>query len=193
MANEIDFKKLEKEIENTTKQTKNFNKELNSTTKILSSSKDNFFTYLASGMKEAESSISVVDTLAGKLNDTVSGTATAIGSIGSLFSNASKESTISITDITSTISSGFGGAISAISGTIDLAIMLGSAFNQMYQAALDKKIDEHFGSVNLSLQQIESLADDITSNSWTMKIDTVITAQEQLNTLRSSIQTNIDT
>lgn len=37
MANEIDFKKLEKEIENTTKQTKNFTEELKDLTKELSS------------------------------------------------------------------------------------------------------------------------------------------------------------
>lgn len=181
MANEIDFKKLEKEIENATKQTKNFTEELKDLTRELSSlSSSGSSSGFTGGMA---STISDFQTIAESIADTIS----AVGELSSTISNLGSSSSSSI----SGIANSFSNIPGAIGSVIGIVTSIGTAIYDVYQTCIENDINEHFGNITLSAQQLKQAAEDLTSTTWDFKINAVLSASTQVETLQTNLQENV--
>ena len=95
--------------------------------------------------------------------------------------------------------SGFGQILSKIAapaGGILVAVgaiaALSSVLKAMHEEAVKTDLEEHFGNIKLSAEQVEETADRITTKDWTMKLDAVIDAQETLTRFEGEIQSAVD-
>ncbi|MCU6736850.1 phage tail tape measure protein [Diplocloster agilis] len=86
--------------------------------------------------------------------------------------------------------------IAAPAGGILVAVgaiaALSSVLKSMHEEAVRTDLEEHFGNIKLSAEQVEETADRITTKDWTLKLDAVIEAQETLNQFEGEIQSAID-
>lgn len=182
MANEIDFKKLEKEIENATKQTKNFTEELKDLTKELSSLSSSgrspsFIGGLASTISDLQT-----------ISDSIGTTISAVGELSSTISNLGSSSSSSI----SGIANSFSNIPGAIGSVIGIVTSIGTAIYDVYQTCLQNDINRHFGNITLSAQQLKQAAEDLTRTDWDVKINAVLSASTETETLQTDLQENVN-
>ena len=81
----------------------------------------------------------------------------------------------------------------ALVGGAVAAIGLGKAIEKARKDAEKADLEEHFGDIVLSAEEVEDIAERLTENDWTMRIDAVIDAKDKLDELRSGIQETIET
>lgn len=115
----------------------------------------------------------------GKVAETVSNVGTeAVGTTSRLGG---------FTGVLSKIASPFG--IAALATTAVIGI--GAALVKAKKDAEKADLEEHFGDIKLSAEEIEDVAKRLTENGWTMRIDAVIDAKDKLDELKSGIQETI--
>ena len=78
------------------------------------------------------------------------------------------------------------GAISTVGGAIS------SAIDQWHEAAVQANLEEHFGDITLSIEDIEDAAKALTENEWTIKIDAILAAKEKIQYLEQDVQASLE-
>ncbi|MBC5786918.1 hypothetical protein [Clostridium facile] len=180
MANDIDFKALEKEIKNATNETKNFTKELKNVINELSSVGSSGGGFSINGLA---STISDLETISDSIEESyesvnkLSGGFSGLG--GAIFSGIG------------TIIGGFSSLTGAISLVTSAVSYLGNAYSEMKQEMIQKDIEDHFGNVTLSMEQLTEAAETLTNADWNIRINTVLNAQEETNNLKQDIDQTI--
>ena len=111
----------------------------------------------------------------GTLKLTVDGTTTdniAVKGLGSAASAAgdSAAGISGFSQILSNIAAPAGGILVAVGAIAALSSVLKS----MHEEAVRTDLEEHFGNIKLSAEQVEETADRITTKDWTLKLDAVI-------------------
>lgn len=91
--------------------------------------------------------------------------------------------------ILSKIGSPFG--IAAIAATAVIGI--GAAIKKAKKDAEEADLEKHFGDIELSAEEVEDIAERLTTTDWTMRVDAVIDAKDKLEELQSDIESTIQT
>lgn len=91
--------------------------------------------------------------------------------------------------ILSKIGSPFG--IAAIAATAVIGI--GAAIKKAKKDAEEADLEKHFGDIELSAEEVEDIAERLTTTDWTMRVDAVIDAKDKLEELQSNIESTIQT
>ena len=89
------------------------------------------------------------------------------------------------------------GKIGSKAGVAALAttaiIGIGAAFDYVWkEAAKSKSLEEHFGKIKLSAEEVEDVAQRLTTNEWTMRVDAAISAKETLEEFESDIISSVE-
>ncbi|WP_343309928.1 phage tail tape measure protein [Blautia celeris] len=94
---------------------------------------------------------------------------------------------------------GFSGILSKLGSPLGVAALattaivgVGTAFAIANEKAKKANLEEHFGTVKLSAEEVEDVAKRLTTNDWTMRLDAEIEARQKLEEFESSIQTAVD-
>lgn len=94
---------------------------------------------------------------------------------------------------------GFSGLLSKLGSPLGVAALattaivgVGTAFAIANEKAKKANLEEHFGTVKLSAEEVEDVAKRLTTNDWTVRLDAEIEAKQKLEEFESSIQTSID-
>ena len=137
--------------------------------------------------------------VAGPVIKTISGGISVYTKLSSVMAGAKKAS-----DTLSTSQSALTGKMTGLLGTCGplagglalgatAVIGLGKAIEKARKDAEKADLEEHFGDIVLSAEEVEDIAERLTTNEWTMRIDAVIDAKEKLEELETSIQESIET
>lgn len=96
--------------------------------------------------------------------------------------------------------SGFSGILSKIGSPFGIAaiaataiIGIGTAMKKAKKEAEKADLEEHFGDIVLSAEEVEDIAERLTTTDWTMRVDAVIDAKDKLKELQSDIESTIET
>lgn len=94
---------------------------------------------------------------------------------------------------------GFSGLLSKLGSPLGVAALattaivgVGTAFAIANEKAKKANLEEHFGTVKLSAEEVEDVAKRLTTNDWTMRLDAEIEARQKLEEFEGSIQTAVD-
>lgn len=117
--------------------------------------------------------------------------AEAIGSIGT-FSTKSVEGVSGLSKVLFKLGSPAGIAVMATTAAVGLGVGIYSAMQQAKQAAIDADLEKRFGDISLSMEEVEDIATQLTTNDWTMQVDAVIEAKGKLDELKEQVQTSVD-
>lgn len=79
------------------------------------------------------------------------------------------------------VAGGFGLAATA-------AVALGEGIQKARKEAEKADLEEHFGDIVLSAEEVEDIAKRLTTDEWTMRIDAVIDAKEKLEEFKTTVQ-----
>lgn len=95
---------------------------------------------------------------------------------------------------------GFSGILSKIGSPFGIAaiattaiIGIGAAMKKAKKEAEKADLEEHFGDIVLSAEEVEDIAERLTTTDWTMRVDAVIDAKDKLKELQSDIESTIET
>lgn len=66
------------------------------------------------------------------------------------------------------------------------------AFRQMEKAAVEANLEEHFGSITLSAEELEDVAKRLTTTDWTIRLDAYIDAQQTLEEYQDTLESTIE-
>lgn len=136
---------------------------------------------------------------AGPVIKTISGGISVYTKLSSVMGGAKKAA-----DTLSTSQSALTGKMTSLLGTCGplaggfalgatAAIGLGKAIEKARKDAEKADLEEHFGDIVLSAEEVEDIAERLTTNDWTMRVDAVIDAKEKLEELETTIQESIET
>ena len=112
-----------------------------------------------------------------------------VGGIGKMLGKTAEVggAATSAAGIASGAFSGFGGVLSslaAVAGPIALVtgavVGIGLAVEAVDKKLTEKNLEEHFGDIKLSADEVEEVADRLTTRSWTVNLDAEIEAREEL-------------
>lgn len=117
--------------------------------------------------------------------------AEAIGEIGS-FSSKSVEGVSGLSKVLYKLGSPAGIAVMATGVLAGIGVAVYNSMQQAKQAAIDADLARRFGDIELSMEDVEDIAEQLTTNEWTMQVDAVINAKEELDTLREQVQSTVD-
>lgn len=117
--------------------------------------------------------------------------AEAIGEIGS-FSSKSVEGVSGLSKVLYKLGSPAGIAVMATGVLAGIGVAVYNSMQQAKQAAIDADLARRFGDIELSMEEVEDIAEQLTTNEWTMQVDAVINAKEELDTLREQVQSTVD-
>ena len=109
--------------------------------------------------------------------------AQAIGSIGTFSANA-VPGVSGLSKTLFNLGSPKGIAVMAAGALIGVGVAVKKAHDDMVKADLA----ERFGDIELSAEEVEDVVERLTTNEWTMKIDTIIDAKEELKEFQSSAE-----
>lgn len=85
------------------------------------------------------------------------------------------------------------GVKGGIAGAAAIAVIgMGLAFKKAKEDAEKANLEEHFGSVKLSAEEVEDVAKRLTTNKWTVRLDAAVEAKEKLEDFRQQIQTAVN-
>ncbi len=94
---------------------------------------------------------------------------------------------------------GFSGLLSKLGSPLGVAALattaivgVGTAFAIANEKAKKANLEEHFGTVKLSAEEVEDVAKRLTTNDWTVRLDAEIEARQKLEEFEGSIQTAVD-
>ena len=94
---------------------------------------------------------------------------------------------------------GTSGVLSKLGGPFGIAAIaataiagIGIALETARKKAVEANLEEHFGDIKLSAEEVEDVAKRLTTNEWTMKIDAVIEARDKLEEFQEEINTAVE-
>lgn len=114
--------------------------------------------------------------------------AEALGAVGD-FSAKSVDGVSGLSKVLFNLGSPAGIAVMAAGAAAALGIGIQALSEDVKRANLE----EHFGDITLSAEETQDIAERLTTNEWTMKIDAVIDAKEKLSQFEADIQSSVDT
>lgn len=68
----------------------------------------------------------------------------------------------------------------------------GVAIKKWHDYCVNDNLQKHFGDVQLSMEEVEDVAKRLTTNKWTMQVDTVVKNQEKITDLESDLKSNLE-
>lgn len=117
--------------------------------------------------------------------------AEAIGTIGE-FSVKSVDGVSGLSQVLYKLASPTGIAVAAAGVLAGIGIAVYNSMEQAKQAAIDADLEQRFGDIALSMEEVEDIAEQLTTNDWTMQVDAVITAKGKLDELKQNVQSSVD-
>lgn len=147
--------------------------------------------------------------IVGKLTKSVGGLLTGVGKV--LKTSAGvitklKSTTTAVSGVSSAVgeattnTGGFTSLLGKIASPVGIAVAataaiaaIGVALYTMHKKAIQNKIDEKFGNIKLSAEEVEDVAKRLTKNPWTVKIDAYMDAKSKLAEFESGIEESLET
>lgn len=117
--------------------------------------------------------------------------AEAIGTIGE-FSTKSVDGVSGLSKVLYNLGSPTGIAVMATGAAVALGIGIHSAMEKARQAAIDADLERRFGDITLSMEEVENIAEQLTTNDWTMQLDAVIDAKSKLDEFKQNVQSSVE-
>lgn len=117
--------------------------------------------------------------------------AEAIGTIGE-FSVKSVDGVSGLSQVLYKLASPVGIAVAATTVLAGIGIAVYNSMEQAKQAAIDADLEQRFGDIALSMEEVEDIAEQLTTNDWTMQVDAVITAKGKLDELKQNVQSSVE-
>lgn len=117
--------------------------------------------------------------------------AEAIGTIGE-FSVKSVDGVSGLSQVLYKLASPTGIAVAAAGVLAGIGIAVYNSMEQAKQAAIDADLEQRFGDIALSMEEVEDIAEQLTTNDWTMQVDAVITAKGKLDELKQNVQSSVE-
>ena len=117
--------------------------------------------------------------------------AEAIGTIGE-FSVKSVDGVSGLSQVLYKLASPVGIAVAATTVLAGIGIAVYNSMEQAKQAAIDADLEQRFGDIALSMEEVEDIAEQLTTNDWTMQVDAVITAKGELDELKQNVQSSVE-
>lgn len=117
--------------------------------------------------------------------------AEAIGTIGE-FSVKSVDGVSGLSQVLYKLASPTGIAVAAAGVLAGIGIAVYNSMEQAKQAAIDADLEQRFGDIALSMEEVEDIAEQLTTNDWTMQVDAVITAKGELDELKQNVQSSVE-
>ena len=117
--------------------------------------------------------------------------AEAIGTIGE-FSVKSVDGVSGLSQVLYKLASPVGIAVAATTVLTGIGIAVYNSMEQAKQAAIDADLEQRFGDIALSMEEVEDIAEQLTTNDWTMQVDAVITAKGELDELKQNVQSSVE-
>lgn len=117
--------------------------------------------------------------------------AEAIGTIGE-FSVKSVDGVSGLSKVLYKLASPVGIAVAATTVLTGIGIAVYNSMEQAKQAAIDADLEQRFGDIALSMEEVEDIAEQLTTNDWTMQVDAVITAKGELDELKQNVQSSVE-
>ena len=77
-------------------------------------------------------------------------------------------------------------------GVTAVGVAAYAAFKKAKKEVKEASLEEHFGDVKLSAEEVEDVAKRLTTRDWTVKLDAVIEAQEKLDQFEGELNNTID-
>lgn len=117
--------------------------------------------------------------------------AEAIGTIGE-FSVKSVDGVSGLSQTLYKLASPTGIAVAAAGVLAGIGVAVYHSMEQAKQAAIEADLEQRFGDIALSMEEVEDIAQQLTTNDWTMQVDAVITAKGELDELKKNVQSSVD-
>ncbi len=117
--------------------------------------------------------------------------AEAIGTIGE-FSVKSVDGVSGLSKVLYKLASPVGIAVAATTVLAGIGIAVYNSMEQAKQAAIEADLEQRFGDIALSMEEVEDIAEQLTTNDWTMQVDAVITAKGELDELKQNVQSSVE-
>lgn len=117
--------------------------------------------------------------------------AETIGTIGE-FSVKSVDGVSGLSKVLYKLASPVGIAVAATTVLAGIGIAVYNSMEQAKQAAIDADLEQRFGDIALSMEEVEDIAEQLTTNDWTMQVDAVITAKGELDELKQNVQSSVE-
>lgn len=117
--------------------------------------------------------------------------AETIGTIGE-FSVKSVDGVSGLSQTLYKLASPTGIAVMATGVLAGIGIAVYNSMEQAKQAAKEADLERRFGDIALSMEEVEDIAEQLTTNDWTMQVDAVITAKGELDELKQNVQSSVD-
>lgn len=117
--------------------------------------------------------------------------AETIGTIGE-FSAKSVDGVSGLSQTLYKLASPAGIAVMATGVLAGIGIAVYNSMEQAKQAAKEADLERRFGDIALSMEEVEDMAEQLTTNDWTMQVDAVITAKGELDELKQNVQSSVD-
>lgn len=117
--------------------------------------------------------------------------AEALGAVGD-FSAKSVDGVSGLSKVLFNLGSPAGIAVMAAGAAAALGIGIHSAMEEARQAAIDADLEQRFGDITLSMEEVEDIAEQLTTNDWTMQVDAVIDAKGKLDELKQNVQSSVE-
>ena len=80
----------------------------------------------------------------------------------------------------------------AVGAVAAVGVGVAVAMQKAHQAAQEADLESRFGSIKLSAEEVEDVAERLTTNSWTMKVDAVMEAREKLPEFEQEIDSALE-
>ncbi len=199
MANDINFSQMKREIANATEEMKKFSNQINSTAsglENLTKTGQSHLKTLVSQVKDLNSQLEASSKSSEKgfdwgdaIKSSVSAVDTAITSFSSLHSTVDgmkksweliSPAITKVKDVATTAVSSVGSFITGLSPT---ALGIGAAtigvtalvttMVKLHEQAVNQDIQNHFGQINLSAEEVEDTVKRLTTTNWSIKLQTV--------------------
>nr|DAE53213.1 MAG TPA: minor tail protein [Caudoviricetes sp.] len=118
----------------------------------------------------------------------------ALKTLTSGIGDAAGASTIATTGM-----SGFKTVLSALTGPVGIGILasgavlgIAAAIQKANEEAVKSSLKDHFGDIKLSAEEVEDVANRLTTRDWTIKLDAAIEAKGKLEEFETQMQTAVD-
>ena len=79
-----------------------------------------------------------------------------------------------------------------IGGVVAGLAAVGTALWKLHQDAIQAEIDEAFGDIKLTAEEIEDVANRLTTTDWTIKMDAAIDAKDELEAFESEVKSSLE-
>lgn len=117
--------------------------------------------------------------------------AEAIGTIGE-FSVKSVDGVSGLSQTLYKLASPTGIAVAAAGVLAGIGVAVYNSMEQAKQAAIEADLEQRFGDIALSMEEVEEIAEQLTTNDWTMQVDAVIAAKGELEELKQNVQSSVE-